>query len=209
VLYNEFWMRLVGNTFQDKLGAMAKSEGGDKEMWLVQLLLKNPNDKWWDKASTKDKVETRDEILAQSFKEGYDAAVAAQGKDRNAWKWGTLHRAIFISNPLGASGIPAIESLVNQGPVPSGGNTECVNSMMWFASTGNFNIRSIPSMRMIVDLENLDKSVSINSTGQSGHPGNPWYGDQAVPWTKTKYHTMLWTRQQVDSDAAHKLTLTP
>ena len=209
VLYNEFWMRLGRNTFQDKLGAMAKSEGGDKEMWLVNLLLKNPNDKWWDKASTKDKVETRDDLLAQSFKEGYDAAVAAQGKDRNAWKWGNLHRAIFISSPLGASGIPAIESLVNQGPVPSGGNTECVNSMMWFASTGNFNIRSIPSMRMIVDLENLDKSVSINSTGQSGHPGSPWYGDQAVPWTKIKYHTMLWTRQQVDSDAAHKLILTP
>jgi penicillin amidase len=80
---------------------------------------------------------------------------------------------------------------------------------MWYASTGNFNIRLIPSMRMIVDLANLDNSVSINSSGQSGHPGNPWYSDQAVPWSKVKYHPMLWSRQQVDAGAAHKLVLGP
>jgi penicillin amidase len=208
-LYNEFWMKLINNIYQNKMGDIVKSDGVDREMWAVNLLLQNPSNSWWDDPATKDIKETRDDVLSRSFREGYTATVTALGKDRNAWKWGNLHKAVFISNPLGASGIAPIESIVNPSPVPAGGNTECVNSMMWYASTGNFNIRLIPSMRMIVDLANLDNSVSINSSGQSGHPGNPWYSDQAVPWARVKYHPMLWTRQQVDSAATHRLMLNP
>ncbi|MEI6608672.1 MAG: penicillin acylase family protein, partial [Deltaproteobacteria bacterium] len=162
-----------------------------------------------DNPATKDIKETRDEVLSRSFREGYASAVADLGKNRSKWKWGSLHKATFVSNPLGASGIGPIESLVNQGPVPSGGSGECVNSMMWYASNGNFSIRLIPSMRMIVDMGDLSNGVSMNSTGQSGHPGNPLYGNMIVPWSKVQYHPMLWTRQQVDSGAAHKLNLNP
>jgi penicillin amidase len=208
-LYNEFWMKLVKNTFQDQLGDAAKAEGLDKEMWAINLMLQNPGDVWWDDISTADKKEMRDDILARSFKEGYAATVSDLGKDRSKWQWGKLHTATFVSNPLGASGIAPIESVVNKGPVPVGGNTECINSQIWYANKGNFGIGLIPSMRMIIDMSDLGKSISMNSTGQSGHPGNPWYGNMIVPWSKVQYHPMLWTRQQVDSDAAHKLILNP
>jgi len=208
-LYNEFWMRLMRNLFQDQLGDAAKTDGVDKEMWAVNLLMQNPNDAWWDNAATADKKETRDEILAQSFKEGYAAAVADMGKDRSQWKWGKLHKATFVSNPLGASGIAPIESLVNQGPVPVGGNTECVNNEMWYVSKGNFSITLIPSMRLIVDMSDFGKSVSMNSTGQGGNPGNLWYGSMIPPWARVQYHPMPWTREQVEADAAHRLMLNP
>jgi len=208
-LYAEFWMKLMNNIYQNKMGDIVKSDGLDREMWAVNLLLQNPSDAWWDNPATKDAIETRDEVLSRSFREGYAAAVAALGKDRSQWKWGTLHKATFISNPLGASGIGPIESLVNQGPVPAGGSGECVNSMMWYASNGNFSIRLIPSMRMIVDMGDLSKGVGMNSTGQSGHPGNLWYGNMIIPWSKVQYHPMLWTRQQVEAGTAHKLNLNP
>ena len=202
-------MKLMNNIYQNKMGDIVKSDGLDREMWAVNLLLQNPTDAWWDDPATKDIKETRDDVLIRSFKEGYAATVAALGKDRNQWKWGNLHKATFVSNPLGASGIVPIESLVNQGPVPAGGTGECVNSTMWYASNGNFSIYLIPSMRMIIDMGDLSKSVGMNSTGQSGHPGNPWYSNMIIPWSKVQYHPMLWTRQQVDSDAAHKLDLNP
>jgi penicillin amidase len=208
-LYAEFWMKLINNIYQNKMGDIVKSDGLDREMWAVNLLLQNPSDAWWDNPATKDAIETRDEVLSRSFREGYAAAVSALGKDRSQWKWGTLHKATFVSNPLGASGIAPIESLVNQGPVPAGGSGECVNSMMWYVSNGNFSIRLIPSMRMIVDMGDLSKGVGMNSTGQSGHPGNPWYSNMIVPWSKVQYHPMLWTRQQVDAGATHKLILNP
>ena len=208
-LYNEFWMKLVKNTYQDQLGDAAKAEGLDKEMWAITLLLQDPADTWWDDAKTGDKKEMRDDILTKSFNEGYAATVADLGKDRSKWQWGKLHTATFVSNPLGASGIAPIESVVNKGPVPVGGNSECVNSQIWYASKGNFGIGMIPSMRMIIDLTDPGKSIGMNSTGQSGNPGNPWYGNMIVPWSKVQYHAMPWTRQQVDAGAAHKLNLNP
>ena len=208
-LYAEFWMKLNNNIFQNKMGDAAKADGVDREMWAVNLLLQNPSDPWWDDPATKDIKETRDDVLIRSFKEGYAATVTALGKDRCQWKWGSLHKATPVSNPLGASGIGLIESLVNCGPVPAGGNSECVDSNEWYASNGNFSIRLIPSMRIIVDMGDLSKGVSMNSTGQSGHPGNPWYGDMLVPWSKVQYHPMLWTRQQVEAGTAHKLNLNP
>ena len=208
-LYAEFWMRLMQNTFQNKLGTVTGAEGDDKDMWAINLLLQKPNDKWWDDPATSSVVETRDDVLARSFSEGYAATVAALGKDRTKWRWGDLHAANFVSNPLGASGIGLIESIVNKSKVPVGGSSACVNGEWWIASTGTFAPVEIPSMRMIVDMNDLTNSVSINSTGESGHPGNPWYGNMIIPWSKVQYHPMLWTRQQVEAGTAHKLNLNP
>jgi penicillin G amidase len=208
-LYSEFWMRLVNNVVQSKLGDIIKSEGDDRDMWAINLLLQTPNDKWWDDPATKDKVETRDDMLAKSFKEGYEATVAALGPDRSLWKWGKLHTATFVSNPLGASGIGPIESLVNRGPVPASGTTDTVNACRWTADKGNFAVRTCPSMRMIIDMSDISKSVSMNLTGESGHPASQWYGDLINSWRNVKYHPMLWTRQQVNEGAAHNLTLAP
>jgi penicillin amidase len=208
-LYAEFWMRLVNNVFPDQLGTLIKPDGDDRDMWAISLLLQNPTDAWWDDINTKDTVETRDDILTRSFKEGYAAAVAALGPDRSLWKWGTLHTATFVSNPLGASGIGPIESLVNRGPYAAGGTTDAINAVRWLVNQGNFTVQTIPSMRMIIDLSDLSKSVTMNATGQSGNPASPWYGDMIKSWLNVTYHPMLWTRDQVNADAAHKLLLTP
>ena len=209
-LYMEFCLKLFQNTFQDQLGDSAVSDGGDREMWTLNLLLERPDDAWWDNAATPDVKETRDDILARSFREGYAATMAALGKDRNAWRWGSLHTATFVSNPLGASGIKLIESLVNQGPVSTSGSNECLNNTNWYASKGNFRVVGlIPSMRIIVDLGDFDQSVSMNSTGASGHPGSRWYGDQIGPWAKVQYHALPWTRSKVEAAAKHRLYLNP
>lgn len=208
-LFNGFILRLMKNTFQAKLEGIAKSDGVDKELWAVTLLMQKPDDPWWDDPATKEKKETRDEVLVRSFREGYAATAAALGKDRSGWKWGMLHKATFVSKPLGASGIGPIESLVNRGPVPVGGSTECVNNNMWYASNDNFSVQMIPSMRMIVDLGDFDKSVAVNSTGSSGHPGSPGYDSQLLPWAKGRYHPMLWSRERVEAAAKHRLFLNP
>ena len=174
-------------------------------MWAMVLLLRNPTDPWWDDPATKDKVETRDDVLVRSFSEGYSATVAALGKDRNQWKWGTLHTATFVSDPLGESGIGPIESIVNKGPIPVPGSTDTVNATYWNTCRGSFATNEIATMRIIVDMNDPTKCVSINSTGASGQPGNPWYSDQIDMWRNVKYHAMLWTRQQVEAGAAHTL----
>jgi penicillin amidase len=84
-----------------------------------------------------------------------------------------------------------------------------VNACRWTVDKGDFQVRSMPSMRMIIDWSDVGKSVSMNATGQSGNPASKWYGDMINSWLNIKYHPMLWTRDQVNSAATQKLVLTP
>jgi penicillin amidase len=96
--------------------------------------------------------------------------------------------------------------MVNRGPVETGGGSEIVNAT---GSRGDFTVGSLPSMRMIVDMANLDNSLTIHTTGQSGHPYSDHYGDMIDLWRNIEYKPMLFTREAVEAGAANRLILNP
>jgi penicillin amidase len=208
-LYAEFWAKLVNNLFDDQVTEDIVIHGGDREMRAIYLLMSEPDSGWWDDATTKDVVETRDDILVRSFSEAYHDTVAALGKDRTKWKWGDLHKALFVSNPLGLSGIGLIENIVNRGPYAASGSTATVDNTVWYTDAGDFSVKWVPSMRMIVDLSDFTNSVTINTTGQSGHPYSQHYDDMIDLWRNIKYHPMLWTQDQVEKASVNTLVLKP
>jgi penicillin amidase len=208
-LYAEFWARLVDDLFVDQLPEDMEIRGGDREMQAIFLLMDEPDNAWWDDITTKGVVETRDDILVRSFSEAYTNTVAALGRKRDNWRWGDLHTATFVSNPLGQSGISLIENIVNRGPFATGGSTGTVNNTVWYTNSGDFSVKWVPSMRMIVDLGDFSNSVVIHTTGQSGHPYSKHYDDMIELWRNMKYHPMLWIREQVEAAAVDKLILEP
>ena len=208
-LYAEFWAGLVNDLFGDQLTEGIAVRGVDREMQAIFLLMDKPSNAWWDDIMTKDVVETRDDILVRSFSEAYTNTVAALGKNRNNWRWGELHTATFVSNPLGQSGIGLIENMVNRGPFPTSGSTGTVNNTVWYTNSGDFSVKWVPSMRMIVDLSDLSKSVTVHTTGQSGHPYSQNYDDMIDLWRNVEYCPMPWIREQVDAAAVDKLILEP
>lgn len=206
--YAFFWSRLMQNLYNDDLGDTASASGGSQQMWSTFLLMDEPDNRWWDDSTT-DATETRDDIIIRSFSEGYDAIVERLGNDRTVWRWGDLHQATFVSNPLGISGIDLIEGMVNRGPVAASGGSAIVNATGWNASGESFNVGGLPSFRMIVDMSDISNSVSIHTTGQSGHPFSEHYGDMIDDWRNLNYRPMLFTREQVEANAAATLTLNP
>jgi len=214
-LYAEFWARLMENLFNDQLvddelEAADKAYGSDRDMRAAALLLRDPDNAWWDNAATDDVVETRDDTLRQSFREGYDNAVDALGGDREKWEWGDLHKATFVNNPLGASGTWFIERMVNRGPFAVAGTMAAVDNTAWgVGSDEDFEVLYLPSMRMIVDLADFTRSVSVHTTGQSGHPYSQHYDDMIDLWRDIEYHPMMWAKDQVEEAAVARLVLSP
>ncbi len=206
-LFGEFQAKLLQDVFGDQLPSDIQAD--NHEVWSVVQLLAQPNNAWWDDTTTKDKVETRDDILLKAFTEAVQATAAAMGNNPADWQWGKLHTATFVSNPLGMSGISLIEKLVNRGPVAVSGSTDTVNATGWNPSSGNFETDSLPSMRMIVDVSNFDNSVTMDTTGQSGNPGSPHYDDMIENWRTIQYHPMLWSRAKVEAATAARLVLNP
>lgn len=208
-LYAQFWASLMKKLYSGRVGDAIEVKGDDREMWATYLLLKQPDNPWWDDITTDDVVETRDDILIRSFTEGYANAVAALGKDKNGWRWGDLHTTTFVSNPLGKSGIGLIERMVNRGPFPTGGNTAAINHTRWAVSSASFAVETAPSMRMIVDFHDFSRSIAIHNTGQSGHPYSPDYDTMIEPWLNMEYLPMLWTREEIETAAVKSLLLQP
>lgn len=207
-LYAAFWRAMMENLYQDQLGDITDASGGGQEMWATYLLMEDPENEWWDNIDT-DAVESRDDIIKVAFKAGSDEVNEFFGtSDRNQWKWGSMHGATFVSNPLGLSGIDLIESNYNRGPVRTSGGSAIVNATGWNAAVG-YEVRAVPSMRMIVDLGNLEDSKFIHTTGQSGHTQSAHYGDMIDPWRMIEYQDMLWTVDQVASQSTEKLVLKP
>jgi penicillin amidase len=208
-LYAHFWARLLENLFADQLGKDMRPEGNDREMRATYLLLQQPDNAWWDDTGTEGVREQRDEILTRSFAEAHAQIITALGSNRENWRWGALHTATFVSNPLGQSGIALLERIVNRGPFPASGSSETVNSIGWKAGEGNFSVTSLPSLRMIVDLGDFRQNVAIHTTGQSGHPYSKNYDDLIELWQKNEYLPMLWSPEQVEAAAVNTLVLKP
>ncbi|MBK6328308.1 MAG: penicillin acylase family protein [Chloroflexi bacterium] len=204
-LFEIFYLNLTHDTLADDIGA--DNVGTIRNNIFFNQLASQPDSPWWDNQTTPE-VETRDDIMAQALTEAlawFDANVGGNMED---WTWGSLHTATFVSNPLGQSGIGAIESLVNRGPFPADGGNSIVNAVSWDVEHPA-EVYWHPSMRMIVDISNLDASQTVLPTGQSGHPFNPHYDDQMPLWLNGQYHTMLWSKTAVEAAAQDKLILQP
>lgn len=109
---------------------------------------------------------------------------------------------------MGKSGVAPIEALFNRGAFTTSGNGETVNANRWRANQ-SFEVTDIPSLRIIVDLANLDDSVAIHAPGQSGHAFHQHYDDMIESWRKLEYHPMLWQQQTVTANTSAKLQLMP
>jgi penicillin amidase len=206
-LFEMFWARLLFNTFADQLGQTSPNNA--RMMWAVRRLLDEPQHPWWDNVGTP-QVETRDDILRLSFREGYQSAVARMGENVGGWAWGKIHQIKFVSNPLGVSGIGPIEDLVNAGPHPVSGSAMTLNRSTW-TTEGGFDAQNISMFRMITDLSDLAAGGNwwINSTGQSGHPASPNYRDQITPWLALQYAPFHADAQTIEKSATSTLILRP
>lgn len=206
-LFEAFRVELVDATFKDELGEQLHAEIQGELMVAVADLLADPQSVWFDDVHT-ETTEDRDAILLRALQAAVDRLSEVLGDDPNRWRWGDLHTATFVNQSLGISGINPIERLFNRGPVETDGAIGTVNNIGY--SLGEpFGVSYLPSYRQIVDLGGLDRSLSIHTTGQSGHPFHPHYDDMIDLWRNGQYHPMLWERQQVESAAANHLRLIP
>jgi len=176
---------------------------------VVTRLLDRPRDAWWDNRTTAGLVETRDEILRQALVSARVDLTRSLGKDPSRWQWGRLHRLTLEHPLLGPDTVPApVRALVNRGPWELGGGSAILDATGWTASEG-FGVDKVPSMRMVVDLGDLDRSRWVNLTGASGHPAEGHYADQSDTWARGGSYSWPFTTAAVTAATPDVLRLEP
>jgi penicillin amidase len=208
VFFETFYYHLIPAIYEDELADMAPHPSSSAKS-LIETLMSQPDSHWWDNVTTPG-IETENDILAQALNEAYDDLIERVDKNPDKWRWGPLHTATFRNQTLGESGVGFVEAIFNRGPFETGGGGAIINATSWGGEEPNpFNVVWLPSMRMIVDMADLNRSLTINTTGQSGHPYNKHYIDQAEDWAAIAYQPMFWDRAQLEAQAEGTLTLTP
>ena len=206
-LYASVWRHLLATTFHDELPEDYRPDGGDRYFEALRPMLADPTNEWWDSQATSN-IEERDAILETALQEAWSEMVDTMGADPNEWQWGELHTATFRNASLGESGVAPIEWLFNRGPYEVSGSGDVVNATSWNATEG-YEVTWLPSVRMIVDLDDLSRSRAVHTTGQSGHAFNKHYVDMVDLWVVNDTQPLLWERPAVEAAAEGHLRLLP
>ena len=140
-----------------------------------------------------------DETLMKSLEDAVRQITSRPGsRGHNAWKWGDTIRLTFY-HPLG-QGLPLLGRLLDVGPFPQAGTSTTVK-----ATTANHG----PSMRMVVDFSDLERSIQNLTLGESGQVFSPYYKDQFEAWYTGRSFSMPFGDAAVDQAGVHKLLLEP
>ncbi|AEE47209.1 penicillin acylase family protein [Cellulomonas fimi] len=204
------WRTLLRLAFDDELPDDASPTGDSRWLEVVRRLVADPSSPWWDDRSTPGVVEGRDEILTRAMVSARRQLTTQLGRDAEDWRWGMMHVAEPEHPVLGGPSLPGlVRSFVNPSPLSVGGGSSIVDATAWDASTPSYAVTAAPSMRMVVDLGDLDASTWVTLTGTSGHPASVHYTDQFEEWATGRTFPWPFTRESTDADAKDRLTLVP
>lgn len=204
------WSQLLDLTVDDELPIDLHASGNSRWMLMISDLLERPEDPWWDDNSTPGIIESRDQVLQEALVNARLQLTRDISKDPQDWQWDRLHVAILPHPVLGSPDVPQlVRSAFNGGPYPVPGGSALVNAMNWDAGEHSYEVTSGPSMRMVVDLADLDSSTWVNQTGNSGHVFHTNYDDQSPAWAQGRSYPWAFSREEVQDAGEHRLVLTP
>ncbi|MFD4957959.1 penicillin acylase family protein [Microbacterium sp. NPDC058389] len=201
------WDTLAQNVFQKGRENPAPLSGQGRLFLVMDALLSDDASPWW----TNDElgVSGMREMLKRSAIDAYERLAKEQGDNQSRWNWGSLHALPLNSGTFGESGIAPIEWFFNRGPFPVGGGSSVVNATGWDLGSGDFATVTVPSMRMIVDLNDFDDSRWNQLTGESGHAFHTNYTDQVASWQKAELTPWAYSSKAVTAATTDTLVLKP
>ncbi|WP_326698070.1 penicillin acylase family protein [Streptomyces sp. NBC_01754] len=186
----------------------AQPDGGDRWYEVVESILEDTDNEWW-KAPAQGREEaigSRDELFARAMEDARWELTAKLGKDISTWSWGRLHQLTLRNQTLGTEGPDLLQRALNRGPWRLGGGEAAVNATGWNAA-GGYGVIWVPSMRMVVNVGDWDKSRWINLTGASGHAFSAHYTDQTDKWVNGELLDWSYGKDAVDGSTVDTLTL--
>ena len=146
--------------------------------------------------------ELRSQIMADSLDAAIEEVSSLLGNTPSAWRWGDIHQ-IGFRHPLSDSATR--KAVFDLEPVGRGGDGYTPN-----ATRGpGYTQASGASYRHILDLADWDRSVFTSTPGQSGQPGSPHYSDLHSMWAEGRYAPLVFSRNAVEQNTAHRLLLNP
>ena len=199
------WLRALNRRlYEDETGEVFPDLWRLRPVFVLRTLQRG--DAWCDDTATPAR-ETCREIVGGALDEALFELRGRFGDDPAGWRWGDAHYAHFRHPVFGF--VPVVNRLADI-RVPADGGAFTVNRGQHRISRGEAPYASVhgAGYRAVYDLSDLDRSLFIQATGQSGHITSPHYRDLTALWRDGVFLTL--GPIAADSDeAVGRLTLAP
>ncbi len=208
-IYHRWIYYFLKNTFADELGDDMFKQFLSTHLHkrMIAPMATKTESVWWDNSNTKEVLETKAQIVNISFLEALGSLENDFGEDMNNWTWDKVH-TIEHPHPIGQ--VAALRSFFNVGPFPIHGTREVINNLAFpYDETGLYKVTAGPSTRRVIDFSDVENSMSILPTGQSGNPFSRHYEDQAEMFVNGEFRKMLMNEKEIKEASKSLLRFTP
>jgi len=202
------WVReAVRAIYADDLGQAFDRYFDTRATALIRLLEGKTTGRDWCDDRTTPERERCGAILAAALNRALADLGVRYGKDRAAWRWGPAHYAFGEHRPFSA--VPSLAKYFNVEVPSPGGNYTLNRGKVDFDQDPPFANRHASSYRAIYDFADLEHSLYIHTTGQSGNPLSPDYRSFADRWARVDYIEIATKREEIAKAPRGTWKLTP
>ncbi len=185
LIFNAWADQLTRNLFSRLSYLFTESYGSRSFRQPLILALQNPDSPWCDDPKT-NQAESCLDSSNNALDKALDYLSNQYGNDPKSWAWGKAHIATSEHRPL--SKVPVLGSLFNiKSPFPGDAFSINVGRLQLLKSSNPYETVQGPSMRAIYDLSDLEKSLFIYQTGQSGWVQSRLYRNMNPLWANNEY----------------------
>jgi penicillin amidase len=202
------WMRaLTRRLAEDELGPLFPEVAGLRPLFVERVFRDiDGASRWCDVVKTPEQ-ETCAEMARRALDDALAELTRRFGAGPEGWRWGEAHVATHAHVPLGFS--PILRLIANIQHESSGGD----HAIMVGATRGTglrpeANVHAA-GLRAVYDFADLDRSVFIAATGQSGHPLSRHYDDLNALWRRGDYIPMSLSPEDARAGARGVTRLRP
>ena len=206
-IYTKFIYLYMKNTFEDELGETIFKEFVNTHIMkrMIAEQMQKEQSIWWDDVNTSN-IEDKKSILQKSFSQTITALENQLGKNVDTWTWNRVH-TLEHEHPIGK--VTMLRSFFNVGTFEVSGTREVINNLGFpLNNEGIYNVNVGPSTRRVIDFSDIENSMSILPTGNSGNPLSKFYRDQAEMYANGKFRKMKLNKEEIKR-VSSKLTLAP
>jgi penicillin amidase len=204
------WMReAVKAVYGDDLGPAFGRYLDYRALALIRLLEGRAAARDWCDDRTTPERETCATAMATALNGALRHLEARYGKDWSQWRWGRAHRAVSEHRAFGSITFLGLDRFFNVEVDSAGGNYTLNRGRADLVGERPFANKHAAGYRAIYDLADLESSLYIQSTGQSGNPFSPLYRSFSRRWAEGKYIEIPTKREAIAKTLLGTWILTP
>jgi penicillin amidase len=182
LIFSEWMRALTRRLAADELGPLFPDFEGQHPVFVERVFRDVDGAGIWCDVNKTPEKESCSEMASLALDDALARLAREWGSNIEGWRWGEAHVAVHGHTPFGYLGpLGLIFNIENE---TSGGDETLLRGQTTGRGETPFRNVHAAGLRVVYDFADLDRSLMIISTGQSGHPFSRYYDHLSGLWAR-------------------------